>query len=119
MIPWDIDLGLGKGSFGSNNQLFSTRNPYFWSLTGDPIIKKIYRVNRFKRHYLRAVLELLDGPMNGDAFREYVDKKYDALRAKQADRQPAYIAHLLHQRTDPHTFKKQSTRWTTNFPSLS
>ena len=96
MIPWDIDLGLGKGSFGSNNQLFSTRNPYFWSLTGDPIIKKIYRVNRFKRHYLRAVLELLDGPMKGDAFREYVDKKYDALKAnKQTVNRPTSLTSFI------------------------
>ena len=100
MIPWDIDLGLGKGSFGSNNQLFSTRNPYFWSLTGDPIIKKIYRVNRFKRHYLRAVLELLDGPMKGDAFREYVDKKYDALKAnKQTVNRPTSLTSFIKNRS--------------------
>ncbi|MDP7048474.1 MAG: lamin tail domain-containing protein [Verrucomicrobiota bacterium] len=96
MIPWDIDLGLGKGSFGSNNQLFSTSNPYFWSLTGDPIIKKIYRVNHFKRHYLRAVLELLDGPMNGDAFKEYVDKKYNALKAnKQTVNRPTSLTSFI------------------------
>ena len=100
MIPWDIDLGLGKGSFGSNNQLFSTRNPYFWSLTGDPIIKKIYRVNHFKRHYLRAVLELLDGPMKGDAFREYVDKKYDALKAnKQTVNRPTSLTSFIKNRS--------------------
>jgi hypothetical protein len=100
MIPWDIDLGLGKGSFGSNNQLFSTRNPYFWSLTGDPIIKKIYRVNRFKRHYLRAVLELLDGPMKGDAFKEYVDKKYDALKAnKQTVNPPTSLTSFIKNRS--------------------
>ena len=96
MIPWDIDLGLGKGSFGSNNKLFSTSNPYFWSLTGDPIIKKIYRVNHFKRHYLRAVLELLDGPMNGDTFKEYVDKKYNALKAnKQTVNRPTSLTSFI------------------------
>jgi len=96
MIPWDIDLGLGKGSFGSNNQLFSTSNPYFWSLQGDSIIKKIYRVNHFKRHYLRAVLELLDGPMNGDAFKEYVDKKYNGLKAnKQTVNRPTSLTSFI------------------------
>jgi len=96
MIPWDIDLGLGKGSFGSNNQLFSTSNPFFWGLTGDSIIKKIYQINHFKRQYLRAMLELLDGPMNGDAFKEYVDKKYDALKAnKQAVNRPTSLTSFI------------------------
>ena len=81
MIPWDIDLGFGKGSFGTSNKLFAMNNPFFWTLTGDPIIKKIYAKNHFKRYYLRTVLEMIDGPMKSNTFRAYVDKKYKALRA--------------------------------------
>jgi len=99
MIPWDMDLGLGQHSFGTSNPLFSTNDPFF-GLTGDPIIKKIYRVNHFKRHYLRAVLELLDGPMNGDAFREYVDKKYNALKAnKQTVNRPTSLTSFIKSRS--------------------
>lgn len=81
MIPWDIDLGFGKGSFGTSNKLFAMNNPFFWGLTGDPIIKKIYRINHFKRYYLRTVLESVDGPLSGNTFKAFVDKKYKALRA--------------------------------------
>ena len=81
MIPWDIDLGFGKGSFGTSNKLFAMNNPFFWGLTGDPVIKKIYAKNHFKRYYLRTVLEMIDGPMKGNTFKAYVDKKYKALRA--------------------------------------
>jgi hypothetical protein len=81
MIPWDIDLGFGKGSFGTSNKLFAMNNPFFWGLNGDPIIKRIYANNHFKRYYLRTVLEMIDGPMKDNTFRTHVDKKYKALRA--------------------------------------
>jgi hypothetical protein len=80
MVPWDIDLGFGKGSFGTSNKLFAMNNPFFWGLTGDPIIKKIYRINHFKRYYIRTLLESVDGPLNGNTFKAFVDKKYKALR---------------------------------------
>ena len=81
MIPWDIDLGFGKGSFGTSNKLFAMNNPFFWGLTGDPIIKKIYRINHFKRYYIRTLLESVDGPLSGNTFKAFVDKKHKALRA--------------------------------------
>ena len=81
MIPWDIDLGFGKGSFGTSNKLFAMNNPFFWGLSGDPIIRRIYGMHHFKRYYLRTVLEMIDGPMKDNTFETHVDKKYKALRA--------------------------------------
>jgi len=81
MIPWDIDLGFGKGSFGTSNKLFAMNNPFFWGLSGDPIIRRIYGMHYFKRYYLRTILEMIDGPMKDNMFKAHVDKKYKALRA--------------------------------------
>lgn len=72
MVPWDIDMVLGSGSDGASTDI--------WGVN-DSVISRLLNVAEFRRVYLRAFLDAVNGPMRSDNFDPIVDGRYAALVA--------------------------------------
>ena len=70
MMAWDIDFVLGSGSDPSNGNMFSS---------GDGVIDKMYNHPPFRRAYLRAMQDAINGPLTADNMGRTLDGRYDAL----------------------------------------
>ena len=75
MILWDLDFSLGGGSsHGATHSMFQV---------DDPTIGKMYNHPAFRRAYLRAWQDAVDGPLSERASSPELDKVYNAFRANR------------------------------------
>lgn len=87
LLSWDISMALGQDSTDPSA-------PLFYSY--EPVISQIYYNNPpFRRAYLRAVQELLDGPLVESRANAILDAKYAAFRAFSINANPASIKTYL------------------------
>ncbi len=74
MILWDLDFSLGGGSHGATHSMFQV---------DDPTIGRMYNHPAFRRAYLRAWQDAVDGPLSAEASSPELDKVYNAFRANR------------------------------------
>ena len=72
MILWDLDFSLGGGSHGPTHSMFQV---------DDPTIGRMYNHPAFRRAYLRAWQDTVDGPLSAEAGSPELDAVYSAFRA--------------------------------------
>lgn len=72
MILWDLDFSLGGGSHGATHSMFQV---------DDPTIGRMYNHPAFRRAYLRAWQDAVDGPLSEEASSPVLDAVYNAFRA--------------------------------------
>lgn len=72
MILWDLDFSLGGGSHGATHSMFQV---------DDPTIDRMYNHPAFRRAYLRAWQDAVDGPLSEEASSLVLDAVYNAFRA--------------------------------------
>ena len=72
MILWDLDFSLGGGSHGATHSMFQV---------DDPTIGRMYNHPAFRRAYLRAWQDAVDGPLSAEASSPVLDAVYSAFRA--------------------------------------
>jgi len=75
LLLWDLDLVLGKGSDGTQQNLFDT------SGEGDQLIGKMMMTPPFQHEYWCALKELANGPMLQANYKPLSDAKYAAFQA--------------------------------------
>ncbi len=71
MILWDLDFSLGGGSHGTSQNMFST---------SDPTVSRMYRHPAFRRAYLRAWQDAIEGPLSVEKSTPMLDAVYRAFR---------------------------------------
>ncbi len=87
LLSWDISMALGQDSRDASSPLFTSY---------EPVISQMYYNNPpFRRAYLRAVQELLDGPLVESRANAILDAKYAAFRAVGINASPASIKTYL------------------------
>ena len=76
LMSWDFNIVLGNsGSDGpAGDDLFQYN-------TADAAMLRIYQTPEFRRMYLRAFKDIVDGPMSGPAVASLVDAKYAEMTA--------------------------------------
>ena len=72
MILWDLDFSLGGGSDGPTTSMFST---------SDTTVSRLYSHPSFRRAYLRAWQDAIDGPLLESQIGPVLDDVYSAFRA--------------------------------------
>ena len=74
MILWDLDFSLGGGSHSATHSMFQV---------DDPTIGRMYNHPAFRRAYLRAWQDAVDGPLSEEASSPELDAVYSAFRANR------------------------------------
>ncbi len=75
LLMWDFNIVLGgAGSWGPGSNLFSTS-----SLDG--VTAYLYKEPEFRRMYVRALQELVNGPLDASQYTPLLDAKYRAFLA--------------------------------------
>ncbi|MCS1411314.1 MAG: hypothetical protein M2R45_04513 [Verrucomicrobia subdivision 3 bacterium] len=74
MILWDLDFSLGGGSDNTNHSMFQA---------GDLTIERMYNHPTFRRAYLRAWEDAINGPLLEANSSSMLDAVYDAFQANQ------------------------------------
>ena len=72
MFLWDLDFSLGGGSNSAGSGIFDGIN--------DPVISKFYSHPAFRRAYLRAMRDALDGPLLSENMDPVMDGIHEAFR---------------------------------------
>ncbi|MDA7511183.1 lamin tail domain-containing protein, partial [Verrucomicrobia bacterium] len=72
MILWDLDFSLGGGSRGATASMFST---------SDSTVRRLYELPAFRRAYLRAWQDAIDGPLLDTESSPVIDAVYNAFRS--------------------------------------
>ncbi len=75
MVPWDIDMVLGSGSDGPTTDIFGVNDPTIQTMWNTPV---------FRRAYLRAYLDAVEGPLRNTNIDPILDGRYAALIANGA-----------------------------------
>lgn len=75
LILWDIDMGVGANGSSTTQDLFSS--------TDDPVVRRMYAHPPFRRAYMRAFREAVNGPLNtpSSGMNQRLDDIYSALSA--------------------------------------
>lgn len=71
LLPWDIDFLLGLGGDNATTSLF---------VSFEPVVARILAHPPFRRNYLRAFQDLLNGPLVDAQANPVLDGKYSAFR---------------------------------------
>ncbi len=74
MILWDLDFSLGGGSHGTSHSMFDVN---------DSTISRMYNHPAFRRAYLRAWQDAIDGPLSAEKSSPMLDAVYAAFRANR------------------------------------
>ncbi len=74
MILWDLDFALGANSDGTSHSMFQT---------SDSVVTDLYEQPAFRRAYLRAWQQAIDGPLREDRSSPVLDAVYAAFQANQ------------------------------------
>ena len=75
LLLWDLDLVLGKGSDGTQQNLFDTGGE------GDATVARMFQHPPFVREFWCALQELVDGPMRPENYSYLVDARYQSFQA--------------------------------------
>lgn len=97
LLNWDISFCYGLGD-GTSSDLFSVTH---FDGSVDPITDQMFKHPPFRRAYLRAFEDILNGPFQDSHFTSYLDEKYNNLRANGlAVSSPAPIKSFVSGRRD-------------------
>ena len=77
LLNWDISFAFGLGDGPSYDVFY---NAHFDG-TVDRQVDRLLRTPAFRRAYLRAIKDLLDGPFYSQNFDSWLDERYNALLA--------------------------------------
>jgi hypothetical protein len=75
LLPWDLDFSLGGGSRSPTHGLFSPAE--------DPTVARMYNHPPFRRTYLRAFHDAIEGPFQAGAMFPVLDEMYATFAANQ------------------------------------
>ena len=79
LLNWDMSFIYGNGD-GPTTDLFDVRNLHN-SRVLDPITQKMFQTPVFRRAYLRALQDMVDGPFRDENLHPLLDANYAALIA--------------------------------------